>query len=69
MTLMVLIPVVMEESKDSRELRLTSFIETVIKLDWPRSQVHQTKSQMLLVILKGMLREVLVVDLMESTSS
>lgn len=68
MTLIVLIPVVIEESKDSREFRLTSFIETVIRLDWPRSQVHQTKSQMLLVILKGMLREVLVVDLMESTS-
>ena len=68
MTLIVLIPVVIEESKDSREFRLTNFIETVIRLDWPRSQVHQTKSQMLLVILKGMLREVLVVDLMESTS-
>ena len=69
MTLMVLMPVVMEESKDSRELRLTSFMEIVMRLDWPRSQVHQTKSQMLLVILKGMLKEVLVVDLMESTYS
>ena len=68
MTLIVLIPVMIEESNDSREFRLTSFIETVIRFDWPRSQVHQTKSQMLLVILKGMLREVLVVDLMESTS-
>jgi hypothetical protein len=56
--------VVIEDSTDYREFKLTILTETTMRLGCPRSHVHQTLSQMLLVMLKGRLREVLVVDLM-----
>lgn len=61
---MVLMPVLMADWKISCVFRLTSFTETVRRLGCPRSHVHQMLSQMFVVMLKGRLREELVVDLM-----
>lgn len=69
MTLMVLMPVLMADWKISCVFRFTSLTETVSRLGCPRSHVHQMLSQTLLVMLKGRLREELVVDLMESVVS